>query len=341
MFKFEQSNISSFMGDQPRRTAIANAIATKKIAATPKTTLARVGGDTIGMLCLAPLYQNASNPNMTTGFTMTSILPINLIQSALGNITDVLMVSMYDDTPDVANDTSLNFIWGSTQSLIITNASATVDQAQIKAAPFQAIGRFPLADRTMRVVFLPTQRFMDSFTGQTKWIALIVSLVIMLILDTLCVVWYFMLRLRRSRVARAMQQHRFHVLQDSHEKQGAMLVRFMEQERINRTTLDAVSEIIISCTYDGLIVHTNSAFEKHFPKESSATQVYASSLFEGVDAHFFRNQTESQNIQMVAGRYTDNELRTNATVTVRPLFDNEYNPADNEKASYLIVAKTN
>lgn len=278
-----------FSSDPSRMVAINKALATGILASSQKTIINRLNGSIVGTPWVIPVYADGDT-NPITGFTVTVIATETLITSTLGQFMQNLVISVYDVTPDVVNNTEQSFLWTSVQSS--SNSSTWTDsqnQILIASAPFYETGYISYADRTLKVIFLPTTAFINEYATSSKWIALSVCLIVMIILLCGCVVSFFLKRLIASGKLHMLQKKRYESLKESTQGLNNMLIRVMRQESQIRATMDAVSDLIVIIADDGRIIHTNARFDLffQFPQDKFEKGIFIQSLFDNIDNKFY------------------------------------------------------
>lgn len=278
-----------FSSDPSRMVAVNKALATGILASSQKSIINRLNGSIVGTPWVIPVYADGDT-NPATGFTVTVIATDTLITSALGQFMQNLVISVYDVTPDVVNNTEQSFLWSSV--LKSSNSSTWTDsqnQILIAAAPFYETGYISYADRTLKVIFLPTTTFINKYATSSKWIALSVCLIVTIILLCGCVVSFFLKRLIASGKLRMRQKRRYESLKESTQRLNSVLIRVMQHECQLRMTMDAVSDLIVIIADDGRIIHTNARFDLffQFPQDKFEKGIFIQSLFDNIDNKFY------------------------------------------------------
>jgi hypothetical protein len=172
--------------------------------------------------------------NRTTGAPQAvvtgAILFGQLTQATLQGITKNVIVSI-SDMNATSSDQYQGFVYSTAN-----NGTNTVDQnsAMLAYAPFVSVANVPFQDRVLQVTLIPTDDYINTHRSSNKWIALAVSLCLMVILLIGCVILYFTRKLFLSRESRKRAHIQIDLLKTNQSALRILLDRIASQEQKTR-----------------------------------------------------------------------------------------------------------
>jgi PAS domain-containing protein len=287
--------------DALRNETINRAIANGRTAASARSTLNIEGASNVGVHIMAAVYNyTTSEPR---GIVAGSILLGQLTFSTVAPITKNLIVSIID-----MNVTSEDPYKGFIYSTATSNGSIISYQQNldlIAAAPFTASRHVSFADKTLNLVLIPTDAYMEQFNSYIKIIALVVSLSFMLLLLVGCVFLYLARKLLVAKKARASANVQIDLLSANQSALRTLLDRIAMQEQKTRATINAIPDLVCVITYTGKIVQTNQAFDSEFPftQQELERGVQTYSIFTELASDFYHDCDESEIETQAARRF--------------------------------------
>jgi CHASE1-domain containing sensor protein len=214
--------------DFGKNETMFRAILTKTATASGRSTLAGRTDNEIGSFIMVGVY------NRTTGAPQAvvtgAILFGQLTQATLQGITKNVIVSI-SDMNATSSDQYQGFVYSTAN-----NGTNTVDQnsAMLAYAPFVSVANVPFQDRVLQVTLIPTDDYINTHRSSNKWIALAVSLCLMVILLIGCVILYFTRKLFLSRESRKRAHIQIDLLKTNQSALRILLDRIASQEQKTR-----------------------------------------------------------------------------------------------------------
>jgi PAS domain-containing protein len=326
-----------YLSEYNRGVSCIKANQTRKISITPKLKLNR--DSKIGNALIAPLFNRTTGEFF--GVIGGAVATSDLINSALKNVTQDLLVSVYDISPDVVNNTEQSFMWTSYKLNDPTKEATSKDvDALIADSWFTSSMDFDYIDRKYKVIFIPTDDFIYMYISPEKWIAVASGLVLSLLLIVMMIIWFFIgriIRHRKVRIAfmeqlRRMDAEKVTLLETNKVKLQKLLNRIGDQERKTRLIINTIPDFIIVLDQNGRILHSNTSFEKTFgvTQDDFSKGMDVCRVFPQLDKSFYLNDCTRLETTMMS------KLRLEMTVmlTVRSL---RTDLTSDEDGSYVII----
>lgn len=204
-----------------------------------------------------------------------------LTNSALsGIITDDIVVSIYD----------LGFDGKGAKSHIYTTKSPHHLDTRYNVV---AYGNVSLTDRVLLLEFKATDHYLASFDNQAKWIPIIILMVVLLILWIVCVVIYFIIKLKRNiDINKSLSETKRMLTNETHKLQGNIAL-INEMQMRNRLMVDSFPYCVIYVRGE-LIIDTNELFVdklKYKTKLESGDPVKLNDILPDMDIRFFTDDS--------------------------------------------------
>jgi PAS domain S-box-containing protein len=236
--------------------------------------------------------------NKPLGVISGVVIVSDLLAQSLTSIIDRYDVAVYD-----TNATGDTFIYNSATSAdsIVTSAMTT---RMIANAAFTARTNISVTNRVFHLVLIPQEDYAARYQTSTKFVALIVSLVIMSVLLVGCVVLYFTRKLLLAKKSRAAAGIQIDLLKTNQSALRTLLDRIACQESKTRAVINSLPDIIFVISDAGKILQTNTAFDEAFPfnQQEMVKGVYSWDIFTELASDFFRVCDENSDIETLAQR---------------------------------------
>jgi PAS domain-containing protein len=282
-------------------------------------------------------------PPKPVGIVLTGFRAGDLIQTALDSTTKDVAVNVYDMN---ATDATSSFMYSTNQweskTGYYTDIPASQAQGYINAAPFTTTTTVTVADRTFKLVFMPTAALISANETTTKIFVLTAALVVLVVLLLGCLALFFIGRLYRkkrsfTRMLRRMDTERLSLLESNKLKLEQLLNQIAQQEYKTRLINNSIPDQIIVITDEGKIAQTNTSFDKAFNfteiEFEKGVDIY--SIFPELEKNFFANQRGA--IQTTARTRFGTNL--NMTIIAKSLKKEGTLYNDGELEAFVIIAK--
>jgi PAS domain-containing protein len=315
-----------------KNVSLAKSIANGKDVATGVTNL--ISSNAFfqpGVIVFSPIfYANGT----ISGFIDIAFRADTLITTAIKNLDNNTFVIIRDLSANVPlGDSLLVYIsasLGQAGSLAGFDSSFTSPQ-QLTAADcdriqsassFVAQSNLSFVDRTWSMTVVTTPSYLSAFVDNTKWIALVVSLIIAVVLEAFVVIAFFYRRMVYSKKLQELSREKVTALVGSQKKMKAMLRRLTAQETRTRSTVDIITDFICVITATGKIVHTNEAFDGVFVfnEQKWKSGVMIGDVLTKLGNEFFKNVKRKESMNTIAENGQGVEVPVQ--VFVRSLIEN-------------------
>jgi PAS domain-containing protein len=277
-----QSAYNAFYGGKPSLTG-----ATRSVT--------RLGS--VSVIIAMSIY-NGSKTAFPLGLVRGTIVLGDLIQETIGSILDGFDISLDD-----MNATSDHFLY---TTGTIKNVTMTSEQnaEMIAAAPYTFSTNISFADRIFSVTIVPRDEYFMRFDQANKYIALVISLVIMGVLLIGCVFLYFGRKLLIAKKKRAQANVQIDLLKTNQTALRTLLDRIASQESKTRAVINSLPDIVFVINPTGKILQTNTAFDNEFPYSQQEMEkgVYTWDIFTELASDFFRVADDTKEINTTAAR---------------------------------------
>jgi len=290
---------ANLMANPSRALDILNANLTMNITATPTFTTLRDGSYRPGV----SLYSAVTDLNGTwVGIASVTIRIDELMVNAIPELASRGVYAAVFDLNYTSSDSTQGFIVttqpGPNNTTLITAAQNNITMQQ---AEFLETGTFSFFDRLYSVVLIPTSSYINSFSSIQKWVPVIVSSILTLILVGICISIMFIRRMNKARKQRAESKNQMKKLRENQDNLRKLLNRIASQEHKARATINAIRDVVIVINRAGRILHTNKAFDKLFVYSEMELErgIQISSLFPDLGEDFFTAVTVDS-VQTVA-----------------------------------------
>jgi PAS domain-containing protein len=255
----------------------------------------RIGA--VSVIIAMSIY-NGSKTAFPLGLVRGTIVLGDLIQETIGSILDGFDISLTD-----MNATSDHFLY---TTGTIKNVTMTSEQnaEMIAAAPYTFSTNITFADRIFSVTIVPRDEYFTRFDQANKYIALVISLVIMGVLLIGCVFLYFGRKLLIAKKKRAQANVQIDLLKTNQTALRTLLDRIASQESKTRAVINSLPDIVFVINPTGKILQTNTAFDNEFPfsQQEMEKGVYTWDIFTELASDFFRVADETKEINTTAAR---------------------------------------
>lgn len=235
------------------------------------------------VVIMVPVIDIATNT--LKGFIAGSIYLNNIISDATNSsiLTDIFY-AIYDT--NATEDGNGGLIYSSNQYYNNSDVSAILN-----SAPFRTVQTFQYVNRIYSTVFAPTPNFISNNSSFLKYVGIIISIIVCLILLGGCLVLFFVNRLRKSIIQRQQSRKHFESLKETYERTQELLNRLANQEAKTRSTLDSIPQFVVILNRAGRILQTNKTFDKLFGFSEAQLQkgLYIGTLFTKLDSGFFND----------------------------------------------------
>lgn len=227
--------------------AYARVMKTNKTAATTKVILGNVGAGVVASSLNVPIF-NQTTGEITHMFNAAVIFG-SLTNAALnGIIGEDISVTLNDLGVDAENATNPTFLYKTA-----TNYSVVPNSVDSR-------GRIRLADRVLELVLEPTDRYLERFSSQEKWVPIIVTMVVLLVMWVGCVVLFFGMRMKRSYDSKAKINRQKQVLIGNQEKLRAQVEEVNNREQKALAVIKAFPYPILILNAIGTVIQVNQLF---------------------------------------------------------------------------------
>lgn len=227
------------MANPSRAQNILEANLTGFTTATAKFTTLRDGGRRPGV----SLYSAVTDSNNTwIGIASVTIRIDDMIVNSIPDLSARSVHVAVFDSNYTKGDPEQGFIVSSQPGPNnITLVTAAQNNITIQQAQFLESGKFVFFDRVFSVVFIPTPLYINSFSSFQKWVPVIVSSILTLILIAACVVLLFLRRMHRAKKQRADSRKQMKILRENQESLRELLNRIVAQEHKTRATISKLN----------------------------------------------------------------------------------------------------
>jgi CHASE1-domain containing sensor protein len=326
----------------PRAQAINNAFNTREPSATSKVTFVTTTA-VPGCAVYAPIF-DFYNQSVHSGIAESAVLIGDLIQQAMTDLSSQVNINVIDMN---ATDPDTSFLYNSELGTSITfNQSSQY----INEQPFYVNQTIRFYDRIWSVTFMPTDSFMAAHNTVEKYIGIIVSSIVFLILMGGCIILFFIKHMQRIVQSRQKGIAQIGALKEKQTGLNDLLRRITVQEQRARATIDAIPDIVILLDYSGRIVHSNSTFDELFGFDETTLQkgVFIGTAFPDTEFGFFRNIDGDDVVTTMAktihGRFQA-EIKVRRLGNVRRQESSqkslvmEMDRINQEEEAYIVIAK--
>jgi PAS domain-containing protein len=238
---------------------------------------------TYGLNILMPVLDSLK---VLRGAILGSITTSDLLPDVLGPaVTASVQVTMYD-----LNDTDPTV--GGPALFYSTNNYTTKAEVSANLGPVTASGVFTFADRAYGVTIAPTAKYISDRQNLNKYIGIIVSVIVCLILLAGCVAIFFINRLMKSLRSRRKIRERYENLKKDQEKTQGLLKGIVDKEVKIRQTINALPQFVATVSESGKVIHSNERFDQLFELSAEKLEkgVYLAQLFISLESDFFRDE---------------------------------------------------
>ncbi len=288
---------------------------------------------TTSVILYTPIFNNGE-PFAVTAAAL--IIPTLMANATLPNSLDDKIMHLYDAS---ANDTLLYSSIRQDQipysGVSLSQMTTAQHRAMVKNAPFTTTTTVQVADRTWKIVFIPTQDYLNNFVIIGKLVWLIICIFLAVVFDVILIV--FVKRLEMAQQQKKLDKKRSDTLQESQMKIQNVMNRISDTERQIRTTINAIPDFIIVISSTGKIITSNTSFDRQFSFSEVEYQkgVNISTIFSDLQEDFYATLGELDEINTIAkSRFL---VQIPVQVSVRPLKTNDESEVDEE--AFVIVAK--
>jgi CHASE1-domain containing sensor protein len=242
------------------------------------------------------------NSTINHGVVVATVTFSDFIESTFATLLNGYEVTFYD-----MNTTEQDKFLYTTHGEINTTETSQHNAEFIALAPFTYSTYFTLADRVYRIEIIPYSTYLRKFNSSPKYIALIVSLVIMMALLIICAFIYFGRKLFRAKKRREEANIQIDLLKTNQSALRTLLDRIATQESKTRAVINSLTDCICVITPTGKIVQTNSAFDETFPftQQEMEKGVYSWDVFTELASDFFRICSDKEINTVATRRFGD------------------------------------
>jgi PAS domain S-box-containing protein len=233
---------------------------------------------------LVPVLNTTTNT--VQAFVSGSLFLNTLISNALNStVLNDIYYAIYDTNTTDGNG---GLVYSSNQYYNNTDVMAIIN-----SAPYNLVQTFSYVDRTYSAVFAPTPQFISNNSNFMKYVGIIVSIIISLVLLTGCIVLFFLNKLRRSIALRKKSKKHLQSLTETYQKTQSLLTRLANQESKTRAAFNSIPQFIIVLNSNGKILQTNKVFDRlfGFSEETLQKGMYINTIFTKLESNFFNNAT--------------------------------------------------
>jgi PAS domain S-box-containing protein len=237
----------------------------------------------VAVIIVTSIY-NQTKTAFPIGMVRGTLILADLIQETVGRIIDGYDISLYD-----LNATGDNFMYTTGKS---ENKTMTSKQNadMVSTAEYTLSQNITFADRLFKVEIVPRDDYFVRFNTPSKYIALVISLVIMGLLLIGCLFLYFGRKLHIAKKRRAQANVQIDLLKTNQSALRTLLDRIATQESKTRAVINSLPDIVCVINPNGKILQTNTAFDTEFPYSQQEMEkgVYTWDIFTELSSDFFR-----------------------------------------------------
>jgi PAS domain-containing protein len=281
--------------DYEKNLTMIRALATGTPAATGRIQTATKSDINVA----TAVFQSITNQTSMKPYAIIagSIVMNQLISEALSSISRKFYVSVFD-----TNSTSDPFVY-STASTSAAGISSKQNAEMISSAPFVSSANLTFGDRILSVTLIPQNDYIEQYSTSQRYIALVLSLALMVVLLIGVVILYFTRKLLIARQKRRATSVQIDLLKTNQTALRVLLDRIANQESKTRAVINSLPDLICVITATGKILQTNQAFDHEFPfnQQEMEKGVYTWDIFTELSSDFFRVPNE-QGINTTAAR---------------------------------------
>jgi PAS domain S-box-containing protein len=295
------TNLTNVLGydlctNHEKNATIHNSIRTRAPTVTAGI-LSSLRSEAVALNIMTSIFNTTTNK--PTGMVFAVMILSDMIEQALSKVLDGFDVAMYD-----YNVTDGDKFLYSTCSDGDYSYTSTQNNEHIANSPFTYSSNTTFGDRVYQLMVIPGENYLKKYDGNSKYIALAVSLVIMLVLIIACVFLYFTRKLLVARRKRGQANIQIDLLKTNQTALRTLLDRIATQEAKTRAVINALPDIVCVISPTGKILQTNSAFDEEFPytQQEMEKGVYSWDVFTELAADFFRVCDDRQEIETHAQR---------------------------------------
>jgi PAS domain-containing protein len=295
---------------------------------------------TYGLNILMPVLDSLK---VLRGVVIGSVTTSDLLPAVLGPaVTTSVQVTMYD-----LNDTDSSV--GGPALFYNTNNYTTNAEVSANMGSVTASGVFTFADRSYSITISPTTKYNSSRQSVNKYVGIIVSLIVCMILLGGCIALFFISRLMKSLKSRKKIKQNYENLKKDQEKTQVLLKGIIDKEVKIRQTINALPQFIATVSDSGKVIHSNERFDQEFDLTAERFEkgVYLSQIFISMESDFFRDEKyissqDRDNIIVVeatksSGQMVNVKLRVKRTPRENSLTSSDEEVDDVE--AYVIVGE--
>ncbi|KAL0477536.1 regulator of G-protein signaling [Acrasis kona] len=190
-----------------------------------------------------------------------------------------------------------------------------------------------VADRTWRVFYIPTTDYLGSFNSGTKWMAIIIYLVVCVVFTIMVI---FMMKVWEYYNNQSkLDKERMLTAQKYQDNIQAMMNRISDADARIATVINAIPDFVIVINNSGCIVMANASFSRQFGTTSNDYDKHLniSMFFPDLEESFYVKLSESTSIN------TSAKTRFNSIVPVQVIVRTLDSSDDLEEEAYVIVAR--
>jgi CHASE1-domain containing sensor protein len=241
--------------DLIKNQSISCVLRTRKPCATGRILLGNNNGS--GSALFTPLF------NQTTGEivgTMNGAIVLSdLTATVLQGIAQDLVVVLYD----MNSTTNGGFVF-STNAVNSVYDGAPETTALIQKAPFISDGYMTFADRTLRLVLVPTTQFMNSYVVSQKVIAITVSMVFMIVGLSAAFIIGVALRMQQVKREKQKARQKFESMKANQSIICEKLSIIADSEKKLQLVVNNIDQFVATVSASGAIIYTNDIFDRIF-----------------------------------------------------------------------------